>query len=101
MTAPTTAAGQTFDTEWPGSHIDRLGWQKRILAIEAEARAAGADAERDRMFEKAALFRSKFHMTDSEYGAVMAVLMIGDVTPADIEWGKEIAAILDAPAGEP
>jgi hypothetical protein len=34
---PRTQAGRRFDQEWPGSHLDRLGWRKRILAIEREA----------------------------------------------------------------
>jgi hypothetical protein len=37
ITTPRTQAGQTLDAAWPGSHIDRLDWHERILAIEAEA----------------------------------------------------------------
>jgi hypothetical protein len=35
---PTTEAGRTLDAEWPGSHIDRLEWQRRIVSIENAAR---------------------------------------------------------------
>jgi hypothetical protein len=48
MTDPTapetlrTQAGQRFDQAWPGSHIDRLDWQERILAIEREAGSTDA-----------------------------------------------------------
>ena len=40
MTEPRTEAGKRLNIAWPGSHIDRLDWQERIAAIEAEARAA-------------------------------------------------------------
>ena len=40
MTEPTTPAGQEMDLAWPGSHIDRLSWRKRIAAIEQQAAAA-------------------------------------------------------------
>jgi hypothetical protein len=39
---PRTQAGRRFDQEWPGSHLDRLGWRKRILAIEREAGSTDA-----------------------------------------------------------
>lgn len=38
---PRTEAGKRLDLAWPGSHIDRLDWRDRILAIEAEAAAQG------------------------------------------------------------
>lgn len=37
MTEPTTETGRALDLAWPGTHIDRLDWRERILAIEAEA----------------------------------------------------------------
>lgn len=41
---PTTEAGRQFDSEWPGSHIDRLDWRQRILAIEEQSSAADIDS---------------------------------------------------------
>jgi hypothetical protein len=41
---PNTRAGEDFDRAWPGSHIPRLEWRERILAIEAEAAAGPRDS---------------------------------------------------------
>jgi hypothetical protein len=45
MPEPTTQAGQRLDLEWPGTHLDRLAWRDRILAIEHEA----VEQERERL----------------------------------------------------
>lgn len=39
---PATNAGKALDGAWPGSHIERLEWRRKIVAIEAEARALPA-----------------------------------------------------------
>ena len=49
MSEPVTEAGKNLDSAWPGPHIDRLDWQNRILAIEAEAVARYKAALRERV----------------------------------------------------